>query len=226
MPAVSWPSEASFSVCTRRSCAVRNSSSDCDNSRVRSCNSLEQSRVLDGDHGLVGEGRHQLDLLVGEWPDFLAIDCRGTPINFAFLQERNQDQAACAGCSGEVADQWIVVAIRGKVRHLNGLFAGGCLRRDTAHLSGGVPGRLATPQLGISRRRIVHGNDTKAVAFFKRQYAELRLADARGVLQHGVEYRLQIARRGADDTEHVRRRGLLLQGLRAIRKAAARSRWR
>ena len=28
MPAVSWPSEASFSVCTSRSCAVRRSSSD------------------------------------------------------------------------------------------------------------------------------------------------------------------------------------------------------
>ena len=28
---------------------------------------LEQPRVLDGDHGLVGEGLEQLDLLVGEW---------------------------------------------------------------------------------------------------------------------------------------------------------------
>ena len=35
IPAVSWPSEASFSVCTRRSCAVRKSSSDFASSRVR-----------------------------------------------------------------------------------------------------------------------------------------------------------------------------------------------
>ena len=28
---------------------------------------LEQPRVLDGDHRLVGEGLDQLDLLVGEW---------------------------------------------------------------------------------------------------------------------------------------------------------------
>src|SRR5207249_1117818 len=35
MPAVSCPSEASFSVCTRRSCAARRSSSDFANSRVR-----------------------------------------------------------------------------------------------------------------------------------------------------------------------------------------------
>ena len=35
IPAVSWPSEASFSVWTRRSCAVRKSSSDFASSRVR-----------------------------------------------------------------------------------------------------------------------------------------------------------------------------------------------
>ena len=39
MPAVSWPSEASFSVWTSRSCAVRNSSSDFASSRVRACTS-------------------------------------------------------------------------------------------------------------------------------------------------------------------------------------------
>ena len=29
---------------------------------------LEQAHILDSDGGLVGEGRYQLDLLVGEWP--------------------------------------------------------------------------------------------------------------------------------------------------------------
>ena len=35
---------------------------------------VEQPRVLDGDDGLRGEVRHQLDLLVGEWTHLLAID--------------------------------------------------------------------------------------------------------------------------------------------------------
>ena len=35
---------------------------------------VEQPRVLDGDDGLGGEVLHQLDLLVGEWADLLAID--------------------------------------------------------------------------------------------------------------------------------------------------------
>ena len=37
IPAVSWPSEASFSVWTSRSCAARSSSSECESSLVRSC---------------------------------------------------------------------------------------------------------------------------------------------------------------------------------------------
>ena len=35
---------------------------------------VKQPRVLDGDDGLRGEVLHQLDLLVGERTDFLAID--------------------------------------------------------------------------------------------------------------------------------------------------------
>src|SRR5262249_6481679 len=35
---------------------------------------VQQPRVLDGDDGLLGEIAHQLDLLVGEWPHFLAVN--------------------------------------------------------------------------------------------------------------------------------------------------------
>src|SRR5262249_60566505 len=34
----------------------------------------EQPRVLDGDGRLVGEGLHQSDVTVGEWPDLVAED--------------------------------------------------------------------------------------------------------------------------------------------------------
>ena len=40
---------------------------------------VEQPHVLDRDHRLVGEGRHQLDLLLGERPHGLALKLR-TPI--------------------------------------------------------------------------------------------------------------------------------------------------
>jgi hypothetical protein len=35
---------------------------------------VEQSRILDGDDRLAGEVRDQINLLVGEWSDFLAVD--------------------------------------------------------------------------------------------------------------------------------------------------------
>src|SRR5262249_35875734 len=43
--------------------------------------------------------------------------------------------------------------------------------------------------------------------------AELGFADARGILQHRAEYRFELAGRARDDTQHLRRRGLLRQGL-------------
>ena len=43
------------------------------------------------------------------------------------------------------------------------------------------------------------------------QSAELGLADARRVLQHGLEHRLQFAGRAGDDPQHLGGRRLLLQ---------------
>ena len=51
--------------------------------------------------------------------------------------------------------------------------------------------------------------------------AELGLADARRVLQHRLEHRLQFARRAGDDLQHLRGRGLLLQRLGQIVGALA-----
>ena len=53
------------------------------------------------------------------------------------------------------------------------------------------------------------------------QIAELGLADARRILQHGFEHRLQLAGRTGDDLQHLRGRGLLLQRLAQIVGALA-----
>ena len=47
----------------------------------------------------------------------------------------------------------------------------------------------------------------------EQQDAELRFADAHGVLQHRREYRIEIAWRRADDAQHVGGSRLLLQRL-------------
>ena len=74
MPAVSWPSEASFSVCTSRSCAVRRSSRDCGQVVGALAQLIEKAGILNGDDGLGSEIPHQRNLLIGEGPDFLTID--------------------------------------------------------------------------------------------------------------------------------------------------------
>ena len=49
---------------------------------------LEQTRVLDGDNGLVGEGLEQLDLPIGKWARLLAADIDGAD-RFAIAQHRH-----------------------------------------------------------------------------------------------------------------------------------------
>ena len=45
----------------------------------------------------------------------------------------------------------------------------------------------------------------------QKQRAELGLADPHSVFQHGLEHRLELARRAADDAKHFGGRGLLLE---------------
>ena len=55
---------------------------------------LEQPHVLDGDHRLVGEGLHQLDLLVAERPAPRRGQCTSTPIGLALAHQRNGEDRA------------------------------------------------------------------------------------------------------------------------------------
>ena len=61
---------------------------------------VEQAGVLDGDDGLGGEVRHQLDLLVGERPDLLAVDGDGTD-QLVLLEHRNDKYGAIHRRAGE-----------------------------------------------------------------------------------------------------------------------------
>ena len=56
-------------------------------------------------------------------------------------------------------------------------------------------------------------DEAKSAVLVKIEYAEFGVADANGFLKHGRKHRLKIARRAADDLEHLRRGRLLLQGL-------------
>ena len=53
----------------------------------------------------------------------------------------------------------------------------------------------------------------KPIGLGQPQEPELGLADADRILQHGLEHRLEVARRARDDLQHLRGRRLLLQRL-------------
>ena len=71
---------------------------------------VEQPRVLDGDDGLRGEVLHQLDLLVGERPDFLAVDGDSAD-QLVVLEHRHADKRARAGQFDVARHAGIAVAI-------------------------------------------------------------------------------------------------------------------
>src|SRR5262249_25516482 len=77
--------------------------------------------------------------------------------------------------------------------------------------------RRLKPQLTPARLDVCRwcvassSNCTETVAIAKVQCTELRFANARGVREHSVKDRLQLARRTGDDLQHLRCRRLLLE---------------
>src|SRR5262245_12663267 len=156
-----------------------------------------------------GEVFDKLDLLVRERPDFLPIDgnCADQLI---LLDHRGDKERASTGEVDESDDEGIAFAVRRhrpKVVDVHDLLG-------PEHLSMAAPRRgTECPCLGVCRRNIVERNLLEAVSVIEIQQAELRVAQPRGVRQHGLEYRFKLAGRARDDTEDLRGRGLLLQQL-------------
>ena len=59
----------------------------------------------------------------------------------------------------------------------------------------------------------MHRNGTESISLAEVHRAELGFTQPRGILEHGLEYRLQLAGRAADDPKHLRGGRLLLQCL-------------
>ena len=170
----------------------------------------EQPRVLDGDDGLGGEVRHQLDLLVGERPYLLAENVDGAD-QLVVLEHWNGEYAAIAAKFDRVEDEWMTVDVGLRcldVGDVSDLFGD----RDTAkRYVRRWPDWPVRKRLDISGRPIVVGNRPESVAVAEEQGAELGPADAHRIFQHGLKNRLKLAGRARDHSQHLRRGGLLLQ---------------
>ena len=138
---------------------------------------IEQARVLDRDDGLTGEVCDQLDLLLGEWPDFGAIDCNAAD-RLILPEHRHGDQCADAGDFDAVDRHWIAVEVGStlcKVRNLDRLSGlDGANRRGfrVEMDQGSLP-----PSLRVSRRQgTVEGAGAELVSFAQPQDAVTGLA--------------------------------------------------
>ena len=58
-----------------------------------------------------------------------------------------------------------------------------------------------------------------SVSLAESQHHIIDPTNPRGALDDGIEHRLHVGRRAADDAEHLGRRGLMLQGLAQFRVA-------
>ena len=107
---------------------------------------------------------------------------------------------------------------RGQIGYLNSLlgFDGGIERPVRRRL-----GHVASLHLGKFSRHVVRRHKADSAFLIKIERAEPGLAELRRVSQEALEHRLQVAGRTADDLEHLRGSGLLLQRLAQISGALA-----
>jgi hypothetical protein len=85
---------------------------------------VEEAHVLDGDHRLGGEVLDQLDLLVGERADLLAVDNDGAD-QLSLFQHRHGEKTSCAGGFDEGDHAGITIDIgllRGQVGNVEDRF--------------------------------------------------------------------------------------------------------
>ena len=167
----------------------------------------EEARVLQGDHGLVGEGGDQLDLVVGERAR-LAAPQDDDPQHGLVLEQGDADQGPEAAQLLRLAP-----AVLGVYQHVRDA--------DGAPFEGHLPHQRAAPrrdrvarQQGVVVIAATGGHlHTVHVAVEPEDLAAVRPAQADSVLQHGLEHGPHVARGPADHFEDLAGRRLALQRL-------------
>jgi hypothetical protein len=165
---------------------------------------LEQPDIVDGDDGLVGEGLDELDLLVREGLNEAAgqdDDAR----HHSIPQQRDAERRAEAAVSILVLG---VLGIRQDVGYLDRT----ALQCDP---SGDRAPRdrewVLAEKLDLLRRGAAARRQVEALAPSRHDEDVLGLAEALRRFGDGVQHRLNVRWRAADDVEHVARRGLVLE---------------
>ena len=112
IPAVSWPSEASFSVWTRRSCAVRKSSSDFASSRVRASTFSNSRAFWIASTDCAAKVCSRSTVLLANSPGCLAPDHQRAD-DLIGAEQRHDQQSTEPGADDDIdRGRWIVLNVR------------------------------------------------------------------------------------------------------------------
>ena len=172
---------------------------------------VEQADVADSDHGLVGEGLEQSDLLITEWVHLGATEHDGSDA-FAVTQQRYTQNAAGAGTGRPLPCVGEFVAFGGEeVVHVH------CF--PVEERSSGNPFPVDRPSLHIKRYRSVMRAGAQAVDIVQEHDGIDGVAKLAGTLDNGLEDRPDIGRRGSDNLEDIAAAGLISQRLAEIARA-------
>src|SRR5215468_3668759 len=165
----------------------------------------KQAHVLDGDHGLVGKGLEQSDLLVREGIH-LGTAKRDRAQRGALPEQRNAQQGSGALRQGVCAPFRKFLRVR--------LDIGDLKRPPLQHAASGDGSPYkGDREVHWNRNWAVVGGQLQALLVDPKEIRVVSPAEAGGAGHHRVQHGLQIRGRGADDPEDLGRGRLLLQRL-------------
>jgi len=154
---------------------------------------IEQPRVLDGDNGLGGEVCKQLDLLVGEWADFPAID-RDRTDEFVILEHGDEDQRTATtqfDGSYDIGIAIDVVLLGHGIDNVNRATSANDAAKTTYW---SWTDWAALLKFRKRRGRAAERDCSEGVVLKSVQDAEMGLTEPRRVFQHRIEHWSKFAR--------------------------------
>ena len=154
----------------------------------------------------------QLNLLIGERANLLSVNRDRSDELGVFEHRNSQKRAGPTGLDKpnerrEAVDVGLICPDVGDMNHLP-CASDTPKRKLRAWVNDGF-----TTALFDMRCRSMQCDGPESSALAKPHHAEFCLADARGLLEHCLEHRFQLAGRTRDDAQHLRGRSLLLQRL-------------
>src|SRR5262249_809037 len=184
--------------------------------RLRNADQLRRrERYRQNSSRLVGEGGHQLDLLVGERPH-RGAQKRDDADWGTLSQERDTEHGSKPRkLDGLGPGIFRVRQDVGDVNHLAFERSSACERSSTQR------NRILFLVFDELAGKSMTGGKMKKIAPALKNECKIGLAQRHRRLHERVEHGLQVEGRSADDLEHVGGRGLLLQGFAKISRALA-----